>query len=868
MGRRFLGPVGGPIAFFLVGALVFVGLGWVTYTALGVEQAQREAAARAELGYNLRVAVRQLDGRVLPALGFENSRPFYHYAPADPAGGYGPAVVPLLAANLPDWMTVHFQLDPVVGWESPQVLPESVADQLRLACPQVPLRNLNGSRADFLNNDLKARFPPAATCEVFAARDRAIPDDSLPLAAPLFTGEVNIPWQVGGAVNPTPQAPAEPVNPPAGEPTQNAVTVVPDPGEPLRLFGWDLGCRGEPQLALNNTLRQDKYNVQNLQPAAGETKQAPGPRAVPPVNPGNTSMARGGGARGDNERGWNEYMGRAQTGGKAIKDVPQAFDFPLVKNPYSQNLNYLDNNFRFYGNSPANPPLNWAAPGPPLAGFAVLPGVMLFHFADPVGKADKDTLDKLKDAKDRTANLRESDPAGGFLGGSLTALRAELYEQSALKKRAALEALRQAEEARGLGWFRELDGTLRRYRASDAPVGPAADPKATQNVTGTAGPTPPAVVPPAVPLAPDRPPSPIAVHLGSLRPQWVTAPDGAELLVLVRAAKYDNTTVYQGVVLDWPKLEFALKEEVKDLFPGAKLVPVKDPAGVSPDRAMTALPVQLDPGPDPTPPPAGWTTLRVGLVLAWAAAVIAFAAVGFSGWSLIDLAERRIRFVSAVTHELRTPLTSLRLYLDLLVSGMIQDEDKRREYLNTLAVESDRLHRLIDNVLDFARLEKRRKNGDVKPVAVAGLLDQLRQTWSDRLAQDGRELAVISTLADGRQVTTDPAMIQQIVGNLIDNARKYSRDAADKRIWVWAKPGRGDGVVVEVEDRGPGVPAAERRTVFKPFRRGEHADGTSGGAGLGLALAKSWAEVLGGKLTYRPADGGTGACFRLELPGK
>jgi signal transduction histidine kinase len=111
-------------------------------------------------------------------------------------------------------------------------------------------------------------------------------------------------------------------------------------------------------------------------------------------------------------------------------------------------------------------------------------------------------------------------------------------------------------------------------------------------------------------------------------------------------------------------------------------------------------------------------------------------------------------------------------------------------------------------------------------------------------------------------------MIQQIVGNLVDNARKYSRDAADKRIWVWAKPGRGDGVVIEVEDRGPGVPAGERKTIFKPFRRGAVADSTSGGAGLGLALAKSWAEVLGGRLSYRPADGGVGACFRLELPGK
>ena len=261
------------------------------------------------------------------------------------------------------------------------------------------------------------------------------------------------------------------------------------------------------------------------------------------------------------------------------------------------------------------------------------------------------------------------------------------------------------------------------------------------------------------------------------------------MLVLVRAAKVDDKVVYQGVIVDWPTLSAALTEEIRPLFPQARLVPIKDSSAVYPDRAMTALPVQLDPGPDPELPPAGWTPLRIGLVLAWLAAIIAFAAVGFAGWGLIDLAERRIRFVSAVTHELRTPLTSLRLYLDLLVSGMIQDEQKRQEYLATLAMESDRLHRLIDNVLDYAKLEKRKKNGDIKPVKVAELLDQLRQTWTDRVAHDGKELSVISTLPADRAVNTDAAMIQQIVGNLIDNARKYSRDAADKRIWVWAKPG-------------------------------------------------------------------------------
>jgi signal transduction histidine kinase len=373
-------------------------------------------------------------------------------------------------------------------------------------------------------------------------------------------------------------------------------------------------------------------------------------------------------------------------------------------------------------------------------------------------------------------------------------------------------------------------------------------------------------IPPAV----EEPPTlaqPLAVHLGSMRPQWITAPDGTTLLVVVRAARIENKkTLYQGIVLDWAKLQDTLKEEVSDLFPDAILVPIKEAASASREQSMTALPIHLDPGTLPLPPPAGWTPLRIGLLLAWIAAAIAFAAVGLTGWSLIDLAERRIRFVSAVTHELRTPLTSLRLYLDLLLSGMVHDEDKRREYLSTLNVESDRLHRLIDNVLDYARLEGRSKGRTLQAANTADLLDQMRRTWTDRVAADGKELVVISTLPPEQNVQTDASLVQQIVGNLIDNARKYSREATDPRIWLWARIENGNRVVFEVEDRGPGVPPREQKLIFKPFRRGAAADTTAGGAGLGLALSKDWAQLLGGRLTYRAADGGTGSTFRLELP--
>jgi signal transduction histidine kinase len=280
---------------------------------------------------------------------------------------------------------------------------------------------------------------------------------------------------------------------------------------------------------------------------------------------------------------------------------------------------------------------------------------------------------------------------------------------------------------------------------------------------------------------------------------------------------------------------------------------------------MAALPFQFDPGPAPAVVDPGWTPLRVGLSLAWAAALVALLAVGLGGWSLIDLSERRIRFVSAVTHELRTPLTTLRLYLDMLTGGLVREERQREEYLHTLHAEADRLHRLIGNVLDFSRLERQRPRLVKTSVAPAELLEQVRAAWQGRCQDAGKELAVEDSLAGAALVVTDAELVQQVLGNLVDNACKYSRDAADNRVWLRARR-EGERLVLEVEDRGPGVAPRERRAIFRPFRRGRGADTTAGGVGLGLALARRWARLLGGRLTLHPGQDGAGACFRLELP--
>lgn len=350
---------------------------------------------------------------------------------------------------------------------------------------------------------------------------------------------------------------------------------------------------------------------------------------------------------------------------------------------------------------------------------------------------------------------------------------------------------------------------------------------------------------------------PLAIREGISRPVWV----GDKLLFAHRVQR-GKETVVQGCWLDWAALRLQLLEEIADL-PGADLAPIS--AGdITAGRILATLPVRLVVPPPIAEPPL-WSPIRLALAVAWGTFMLASGAAGWLLLGVVTLSERRASFVSAVTHELRTPLTTFRMYAEMLAADMIKEPDQRQRYLETLCVEADRLTHLVDNVLLYARLERTQPGKNRVAISVGEMLDRFTSRLADRAEQADLKL-VVECDASARQLTlhTDPAAVEQIVFNLIDNACKYAVPADDKSI-VLAVAVQRHGVELSVRDFGPGLSRSAQRRLFQPFSKtSEEAAVSAPGVGLGLALCKRLAVDLGGRLSFAPAS--PGARFVLQLP--
>jgi len=353
---------------------------------------------------------------------------------------------------------------------------------------------------------------------------------------------------------------------------------------------------------------------------------------------------------------------------------------------------------------------------------------------------------------------------------------------------------------------------------------------------------------------------PIWLDLGSTAPRE---------LAYVRRVDFGDDLFYQGFLVDWEKLSASLLPLIHELYPQASLTPVTDPGIGTMESRLLTLPVALDLYGDSLPASTSrWEVLGTPLALAWGAALIVLAVVGFGMRSLLSFADRSSQFGYAVTHELRTPLTTLRLYSDMLAGGVVKDEQKRNEYIQTMDRETQRLVGLVNDVLEFARLEKHDVQLDRRPISLGELAEISRERLEPRCQQAGQALTFdINGLAE-THVDTDRQLLLQILDILIDNACKYAGTSGRSAIEIRTVRLPNGRLALEVQDDGPGIPRKNRRAIFRPFRRGCSIDSQpASGIGLGLALAKRWARLLDGHLELlAPSPNRSGACFRFTFP--
>jgi signal transduction histidine kinase len=228
------------------------------------------------------------------------------------------------------------------------------------------------------------------------------------------------------------------------------------------------------------------------------------------------------------------------------------------------------------------------------------------------------------------------------------------------------------------------------------------------------------------------------------------------------------------------------------------------------------------------------------------------------------LARMKADFVSGVSHDLKTPLTSIRMFVETLREGRAPTEEARRECLEVVDREAQRLERLVHRVLEFSRLSAGVRPLILEPCDPGRVAREAAQVFRGRLGAEPCDFRVEAP--EGLPaVPMDRDAATQSLLDLLENARKYT-PAAGRRISLRASATPAGGARFEVEDNGPGIPRAERERVFEEFYRlpgtGEDA---AEGAGLGLALVRRIAGAHGGSVRVDDAPGG-GSRFVLELP--
>lgn len=352
----------------------------------------------------------------------------------------------------------------------------------------------------------------------------------------------------------------------------------------------------------------------------------------------------------------------------------------------------------------------------------------------------------------------------------------------------------------------------------------------------------------------------LGVESSDLRVAWIDGPGGANLFCM-RRLKTRFGEALDVLWLDWSRMAAHLASLTEDIA-AVDLIPDRSPDIIDSSDQLATFPVRAH-FHFPKDDAAAGSLIRRWTISAFAVLGIAALAVGIALHRAIDFGERRQRFVSSVTHELRTPLTTFRLYAQMLADGMVES-GATGEYLRTLRDESERLTRIVESMLVYARLESERWSPHLESATLGDLVRTIERVLLPYADECGLDLS--TAVADENvRVVFDRQSIEQIAINLWSNAAKYA-GPVDPRFVVEGRR-RDSRAEVVFRDFGPGIDRAHRSRVFRAFERGVVADRPGpGGLGLGLMIARGLARSMRADLIHDMGiSPGTAMVLRLEL---
>jgi signal transduction histidine kinase len=306
------------------------------------------------------------------------------------------------------------------------------------------------------------------------------------------------------------------------------------------------------------------------------------------------------------------------------------------------------------------------------------------------------------------------------------------------------------------------------------------------------------------------------------------------------------------------------EDEISVALDSLRLLPAGEPGGYSLGSALNGLRASFPPGFRTSPELGGVEGWFFRILLPLILVLTGFTA--YFAWRDVrretEAVRLRSQFVSSVTHELKTPLTSIRMFAETLRLGRHSGPEAQKEYLDTVVQETKRLGRLINNVLDFARIERGEKTYQMAATDLGAAAREAARAVAYPLAQGGYTLTT-DISEDLPVVQADADALTQALLNLLSNAIKFSKEGSGIHLRVLQEGGE---ILLQVEDRGRGIAPPEKEAIFRDFYRTSDAEKEGiPGTGLGLSLVAHVADAHGGRVEVE-SEVGRGSTFTIRIP--